>query len=82
MVNFVVYPDAEEEQNLKKLDRVKRVINGWEIEAGQWPWLVHLRVCSVRDRAGERVERRKVKPKFYIDSFLQNSIENFFPTLA
>lgn len=47
-----MYSDAEEEQNLKKLDRVKRVINGWEIEAGQWPWLVHLRVGSVRDMAG------------------------------
>ena len=33
------------------------MINGWEIEAGQWPWLVHLRVGSVGDRAGEREER-------------------------
>ena len=43
------FADAEEAENLnaiKKLKRVKRVINGWEVEAGQWPWLVHLRVSN------------------------------------
>ncbi len=31
---------------------MKRIINGWEVEAGQWPWLVHLRVSGVGWRGG------------------------------
>ena len=54
--SLLLVPDEEEAASLKKLHRVKRIINGWELEVGQWPWLVHLRVCTYsRFQQGSRI---------------------------